>query len=254
MSDPDRDELYVGYLPAAPPGIAGLVRRAIGALLSTAALVAVLVAAAQGPVAPGTFEFGVVRRFAGTLEGGAHPVLRVDGPDGTTRYLLSAFGKHGADAEVAALVGRRVSLEGSLIDRDGLRMIEVREGSVTPDGDPAASPPDVALGRLTLVGEIVDSKCHLGVMKPGDGKPHRDCAVRCISGGIPPLLWARDERGGEVHALLVGRGGRPIGRELLDRIGEPVEASGEAIRRGGLVILEVEPADVRRLARREGRG
>jgi hypothetical protein len=29
---------------------------------------------------------------------------------------------------------------------------------------------------MTLTGEIVDSKCYLGVMNPGQGKVHRDCA------------------------------------------------------------------------------
>jgi hypothetical protein len=49
----------------------------------------------------------------------------------------------------------------------------------------------VSLGTQTLIGEIVDSKCYLGVMNPGALIPHRACAIRCISGGIPPVLLVR---------------------------------------------------------------
>ena len=46
---------------------------------------------------------------------------------------------------------------------------------------------------MDVKGEIVDPKCFFGVMKPGEGKPHKDCAIRCILGGIPPVLKVTDE-------------------------------------------------------------
>jgi hypothetical protein len=51
------------------------------------------------------------------------------------------------------------------------------------------------LGAFTLVGEIVDSKCYLGIMNPGETNPHRECAALCIGGGIPPLIIAHDADG-----------------------------------------------------------
>jgi len=45
---------------------------------------------------------------------------------------------------------------------------------------------------LRCRGQIVDPKCYLGVMKPGEGKPHSDCAIRCIDGF--PLLLPKDEK------------------------------------------------------------
>ena len=36
------------------------------------------------------------------------------------------------------------------------------------------------LGPVELTGEIADSKCWLGVMNPGEGTVHRDCARRCL--------------------------------------------------------------------------
>ena len=61
----------------------------------------------------------------------------------------------------------------------------------------------VDLGEHTLRGEIVDIKCYLGVMKPAHGKPHRSCAARCISGGIPPVLMVKDRDGDTNYLLLV---------------------------------------------------
>lgn len=44
---------------------------------------------------------------------------------------------------------------------------------------------------VTLDGELVDSKCYLGTMKPGDGKTHKSCAILCLRGGIPPLFVSK---------------------------------------------------------------
>lgn len=55
------------------------------------------------------------------------------------------------------------------------------------------------LGETTLKGEIVDSKCYLGVMNPGNLKAHRACAINCIQGGVPPVLLVRD--GGGASAM-----------------------------------------------------
>jgi hypothetical protein len=59
-------------------------------------------------------------------------------------------------------------------------MIALSGGAIAVLGDAQQS--QVApknLGEFDLVGEIVDSKCYLGNMNPGNGKVRRDCAVRC---------------------------------------------------------------------------
>ncbi|MEJ2177929.1 MAG: hypothetical protein P8Y12_08270 [Gammaproteobacteria bacterium] len=45
---------------------------------------------------------------------------------------------------------------------------------------------------MTLTGEIADSKCFLGVMKPGEGSIHRACAEVRLLGGIRSMLVVRD--------------------------------------------------------------
>lgn len=248
----ERDEFYVGYLPEAPPRLAARTRRVVAGLIAGGAGLALILAASQAPFAPAVFEFGAARDFAGTIAALPHPALDVPRPgvapagEGRSTYLLVAPGKHGAGDAVAGLAGRQVRLRGSLVFRDGRTMIDLEPGSLAPIG-PAAAPAAgaVSLGLQTLAGEIVDSKCYLGVMRPGQGKPHRACAARCISGGIPAMLVARDRTGGVAHLLLVGRDGRPIGREVLDRVGEPVRVRGEVVREGGWLVLRADPAAFR---------
>jgi hypothetical protein len=81
---------------------------------------------------------------------------------------------------------------------------------------------------VTLRGEIVDSKCFLGVMVPGDGKTHKDCASLCLRGGIPPALVVRDREGRSALLLLVSEsGGSLAGHPAASRFaGEPIELTG----------------------------
>lgn len=104
------------------------------------------------------------------------------------------------------------------------------------------------LGRVTLRGEIVDTKCYLGVMNPGERKVHRDCAVRCISGGLPPAFLARDPAGDAPVRLLVGDHGRALSKEVLPFIAEPLEISGVLVRTGSTLTLKADPARFRRIA------
>jgi hypothetical protein len=113
-------------------------------------------------------------------------------------------------------------------------MIEVL-GSAMSDAGPGTVPAEVDLGHAQLTGEIVDSKCYFGVMNPGRGKVHRDCAVRCLSGGIPPALLVRDASG-QMATVLIGN----FRRELLDHVAEPVTLHGRLARSSGRLILYME--------------
>ena len=249
----DGHDFYVGYQARAPVRLGRFLRRTSAALLVLAAVVAASLAALQGPFDPGVFEFGVVRDFEGVVRETPHPMLLVDRPDRAagqaSRHLLVAFGKHGAEPEVDGLDGRRARLRGSLIRRQGQTMIEVVAGSVEALGPAAPGPPGgaVDLGRQTLRGEIVDSKCFLGVMKPGRGKPHRACATLCIRGGIPPVLRVETRDGDFRHLLLTDPSGGAVNDRVLDRIAVPVEVTGRVLRDGDLLILETDPSTIRTL-------
>ncbi len=244
------DDFYVGYLPAAPANLARRTRLIVIAMIASALGLAVLLVLSQSGFGHGVFEYGTERDFKGVVEAAPYPVLAIDRPgDGRSRYLLSSFGKHGALPLVQDFVGAVVKLRGTLVYRDGLTMIEVVDGSVIPV-DASGPPADTLerdLGPITLSGEIVDSKCYLGVMKPGNTKAHRDCAARCISGGIPPVLLVRDAAGNASYYLLVGENGESLNHAVLDLIAEPIEVHGQLRRLGDLYSVRADPATFRRL-------
>ncbi|MFN0084831.1 MAG: hypothetical protein ACKVX9_05545 [Blastocatellia bacterium] len=257
MQAPEKEEFYIGYQARAPRGLGAFLRVSVAVLLLLAAVVAVALVFGQGRFAESFFEYGIVREYQGVLRERPYPSLHVAAADSQgslpagTPYALVAEGKHGADALVSGLDGKRVKLRGTLIHRGDLKMLEVVSGSIQPlSGESTGSEPEEErLGFHTLAGEIVDSKCYLGVMNPGQAKPHRECAVRCISGGVPPLFVSSDKEGRVLHFWLVSETGGPVNQEVLDLIAEPVEIGGEARRVNGRLYLRADPARFRRLSR-----
>lgn len=245
-STPREDELYVGYLPEAPPGTARFVRRVVYCLFAGLAIAAGSLAFLQPEFETGTFEYGKLTEHEGRLTLAPHPVLWRAG--GEPALLLVGQGKHGAERDLAGRDGRQLVVAGSRIYRQGLEMLEVVPEKVADLGDGAFPlPPVERLGRHRLEGEIVDGKCHLGVMKPGSGKTHKACAILCLRGGAPPLFVMRREGEVVLQALLVGAAGEALGPEILDRVGEPVEVEGELERQGELLRLRAAPAAIARL-------
>ena len=74
-------------------------------------------------------------------------------------------------------------------------------------------------------------------MNPGRGKVHRDCAARCLSGGIPPALLTST---GEI-VLLVNHDGKPFAQDALrEFVDEVVVVRGDLIRRGDIKMMQAE--------------
>jgi hypothetical protein len=273
------DEFYIGYEPEMPRGLALRIRLTAIAMLVVGAVVSGVLVIAQSRFANGTFEYDRVRMFEGRLIEYPYPALLVSGAMAApTMYWLVGLGKHGASEMAAGRDGRLVRISGSLIERDGDRMIEVR--SIDVDSQ-AARPlePLRSLGPVSVSGEIVDGKCHLGVMKPGEGPTHRDCAVRCLIGRITPMFAPRADGkapGPRPQGLVSARAfwrsfhwglgpeawglpddttaGRPAlidpaGRALdapLDSslVGRPVVIRGELWSRGPLRFLAMTPSSI----------
>ncbi len=253
MTRPNGDDLYVGYAtPTA--GQRRFLRRVAGLALVSAVGLGAAMAFGERDLPPAVFEFGTARDFTGWIETDPYPTLLVarpgQVPPGATvsRYLLVAPGKHGADALLAGHADSAVELRGTLIWREDQTMIEVLRESVRHAGGvprPWLAQPE-QLGDVTLRGEIVDSKCFLGVMNPAAWTPHRGCAVRCLSGGIPPMLVLRDADGRvSAYVLLAGADGRALGRELLSLVARPVEVRGRLERRGEELRLRADPSAYR---------
>jgi hypothetical protein len=228
------DEFYVGYQPSAPHNLSKFVRRVVAGIVVGGAGIALVLAGAQAAFDASTFEFGKYQRVAGTLVTTPYPVLLMNG----SSSLLVGEGKHGFDAKPGV-----ATLEGSRIFRAEGRAIEVRSIETRPGAAPSS---EEDLGAFTAVGEIVDTKCYFGVMNPGRGKVHRDCAARCISGGLPPAFLVRDQEGRVSTLLLTGTDGRPLGKEILGHVAEPIQVSGRLIRRADLLYLRADPANFHR--------
>ncbi len=236
------DDFYVGYLARSPERLARRVLRIVaGTVFVTMASVA-WVAARQTPAEPGSFEFGIERDFEGEFRGSPLPTLRsVSASGAVTNYLLVGEGKHGLPAFARGHDDERVRFRGSLIQKGPAVMVEMNDAKSFTALGPAtgsdAPEKTVFVGRVVLTGELVDTKCYFGVMRPATGKVHRACAVRCLSGGVPPGLLVRDGQGGGVVVMLAGRGGGPL-RLDPQWAARSLRATGDLSLREGIPVLE----------------
>lgn len=252
------DEFYIGYEPKAPKGIARRTRWTVIGLWVLALLTAATLVGSQQAFDFGVFEFGQEREFRGVLVERPYPMLLVErsapaeGAPEVSAMDLVAVGKHGAAAAVAGMDGQGVAVRGSLVYNRKRAMIEVTDDGISAwDANPALlralDEQPVSLGRHALIGEIVDSKCNLGVMKPGRSKPHKACAILCIRGGIPPVLRVTGEGGELTYYLLVDEVGEPVNDRVLEMVAEPVRIEGEVHRSADRLTLYADPAGYRRV-------
>ena len=254
MNQPD--DFYIGWEAKAAPSIGNTVRKVVMALLLLALLAPLVLAVSQRMIGASVFEWGTHKTFSGILQAQPYPHLLVSRPgnaNGLPRfstYYIVAPWKFGLDQKaIEPFDGKSVTLKGTLIYRGNQTMIEVLPGSIQMTNVAAATalPEAMPLGKQTLVGEIVDSKCFLGVMNPGQLTPHRACAIRCISGGVPPVLLVRQKDGPAIYLLLVSADGKPVNKQVLDMVGEPLEITGKVERQGELLILRADPVTYRKL-------
>lgn len=250
------DEFYIGYRAAAPPRLARFVRRLVFALAAAGLSLAIVLASRQVPFDAGTFEVGLSRNFSGRLAARPYSQLLVDRPGtslpgsvGVSRYWLVDPGKISDSTELEEHDGQAVELGGSLIFNENSIMIEVDGEMLAPIEDraePRAPNSSRELGVQTLVGEIVDAKCFLGVMKPGRGKSHRACASLCIRGGIPPMLLVESVDGQRVLLLLIDEAGHAVNDRILDHVAEPVQITGRVRREDDALYLIADPGTYKR--------
>lgn len=249
----ETDPHFIGWLPLPRAYARFLLPVAVG-LLVGAVVAAGLLAAGQR--SPGTGRWDDEPTvYEGVAIAEPYALVRVRDESGApVTVLLVEEGKHGATERVRAFDGRPVRVSGTLLHRDGRRMLELLPGE---DGLRAAElPPEVvnqlrgvapvALGDVTLRGEIVDSKCYLGAMKPGDGRTHKGCAVLCLRGGVPPVLAVRGDDGRTVYHLLTGADGGPLDPAAFEYVGEPVAVTGRLEQWGDLSVLKVSADGIRR--------
>ena len=250
-------EFYVGYENKAPAGIAKRIKIAVLVMSILVLFLAWLLASQQRGFAASTYQYAEETPVSGFLSDYPVPSIHfyqnvgVDQPPVVQIIPLVKFGKIGGQPLIELWephVGSWVMVRGHLIFYDGKALLEVSDPqalqtAVRPAGIPALeemSFPNVGYDQTKFVGEIMDAKCYFGVMKPGFGKPHRSCAIRCISGGIPAVLKVQDQLDRVNYHLLVLK--RGTGSDLAPRIGETVEINGSLHQSGDWSILTIDDA------------
>jgi hypothetical protein len=240
-------EFYVGYL-SMPPRLKWTVRGLMLSLLALVAADAWLVASLQPAAGNGSWA-ETPQEYVGTLAREPYPMLRVNTPAGLKTYLLVSDEKRGAEAALGVTPDGPVKLSGFPIGRSGIAMIELVANDVaviseTPTID---EPAREVHSTATLEGEIVDSKCWLGVMRPGEGHLHKACASLCIRGGIPPIFVTRGGSANPSIMLLTQADGSAVPPDLIiPYVADAVRVTGTIERRGDLWVLK---ADLPTLAR-----
>lgn len=260
MADAERDALevasreafYVGYFSRMPKPLAWFMRGILVWLFGIVIAQAVAMPFLHRGYDPGRSDFGDLREYTGLLVVEPVPHLVIVRPGRAdlqpfSRYLLVGRGKSGPKIDVEALAGSWVTVTASPVYRDETVLLAVKRGRAADPVQipvlktlPGSNAED--LGVFSLRGEIIDSKCYFGTMRPGHGKVHRACAVRCIAGGIPAMLLVEDPNGQRVALLLAGEDGRALSSEVLDYVAKPIEISGRVERIDDMLVLYAEPS------------
>lgn len=250
------EDFYVGWRRA-PRSLLVFLAIVAGAVVGASAVLAVALVTAQGDWGDAAFQWeqGYQTR-TGILRVDPYPVLYLppsaEHPAGRA-IPLSGEGKLGVRERAAALDGRPVDVGGVMIGAGEREMLQVGgEVDLRPAANPAAlggftGPPAEPVGRRTLRGEIVDSKCYLGAMRPGQGKTHKLCANLCLIGGIPPMFVVYRADGPPELLLLADAAGGPVTDALLDDTARYVELAGVVERHADLLVFRVDPATLRPL-------
>ena len=246
-----QDDFFVGYLRTSQLA-SQFSLAAAASLAAVVLLLGTVFASFQRP--PGAaLQAGVYGvRQTGLLLALPYPHLRTLNADGSfTTLLFTGWVKNNVSVPTEK-TGHAVTATGNRYERAGLQMLE-SGGDFEPAQNVSSadlarltSVPNEDLGLVTLRGEIVDSKCYAGRMRPGVGHGHRACAQLCILGGIPPVLVTLGADGRETHYLLASTRGERVNEAVAPFAAEPVEVRGRLERRGDLQIVHLDPAEIRR--------
>ena len=253
------EAFYIGWMPKASKTFSSFVKKYLIILLFIVAAVGATLAISQKKFSTGTFEFGKLTEVKGIYFHQPVPLIKViNGKNiwGEISYIsipLVGYGKHGADGIISdiekekaiSLDKKQVTLKGTLLYNDGKTILQIdkTDNPILGIGN-IASPellPEVKdLGIQKIKGEIVDPKCYFGVMKPGEGKPHRDCAIRCILGGIPPVFHVQNKNGDNNYYLIVGPHGEKMNEAVQDYVAEPTEISARVVKYDDWIVMFVQ--------------
>ncbi len=254
-----QDDFFVGYSSR-------LSRRTIGFLATTGACLLIMAglfafSLGAGTADPGDGRFigggANLQKLVGYVDVDPYPILRTlpDENDDTRAIPLTGAAKFNVETQAADLQGQIVDIEGFILRRGALDMINLRGGygnsyvkPTTRDLTPAqmsyVPEADEPLGRWRLVGEICDGKCYAGVMRPGNGIAHLACADLCLLGGVPPVFVSTGDIDGENFFWLADADGGPLPDEFYPYVALRIGVEGEVERRDDIMIFKIDLSTV----------
>lgn len=229
-------------------------------LIATCGWFGYWVATQQKSTGPAVWNTAQVTTMYGLVSVHPYPILHRFNPQNLAELqsvLLVSPGKHSATQLASRFAQQIVSVDGYEIQRGGWMMLELAGKRPIQLTSEATSPINQdtlqslltvkSLGQITLNGEIVDSKCFLGVMKPGAGTIHKACAEVCLLGDIPPMLVAKDARNQKFGYLLTAANRSSGSRYLAKFAAEAVQVTGQLQQQGDLLFIKVDDDGIRRL-------
>ena len=249
MSQND-NEFYIGWMPEAPGSYRATLRKGLHFLIVLVVLIAAVITLKQKPFSTANFEFGKPTVVEGVYRSVPTPHLLVSYQKDMFMVPLVGYGKHGANGTMKALEdeiktsleGKEIKLRGTLLYGDGKVFMQIEPdghpliGAVQPSSLVTAPPSDGT--DTSLEGEVIDPKCFFGVMKPGEGKAHKDCAIRCLSGGIPPVLKISNKKGGNNYVLITRKQG-DVFEKVKDFVAVPSILKGHLTAYHNWQVLEL---------------
>ncbi len=235
-----QDEFFVGYL-SVPPGLSRFYKLLALSLLFVFIGLGIWLSAAQKSAGLGISDMSVEHEFTGYLTVDPYPVLHVVGEQNRSVILVDQMKKSATDI-AKPFANQWVSVSGLSVERGDWLMLQIdpakgiQKTSAQSHSPPQAEP----LGQVSFTGEIIDSKCFLGAMKPGAGKVHRACATLCLMGGIPPMFIVKNKQGQQFGYLLMNKDGSSAAIDLAEDVAVPVNIRGELERRGDMTYLKID--------------
>jgi len=252
---------YIGWQDKMPKEHRSTVKKFIIIIFVALPILAFSIIYAQRGFNNHQFELGKSTELTGVYHSSPVPTLEVLRSEMkaelSNHVLLVGYGKFGAEGimktitkDKGGLDGKRITLSGTLIYGDGKTILELskKSKSLVAIHKDIVTVNDVkqqskkVLNNIT--GEIVDPKCYFGVMKPGEGKIHKSCAIRCISGGIPPVFKTKGDQNKNEYYILLGENGEKINHQLLDKVAEKVAVNGVTTQIHGWNYLYLSPESI----------
>ena len=254
----NKEDLYIGWSEDTPEKNRKALKTLLIPVFLFIPIICLIIVVFMKPFNNHTFELGKIKEFTGIYYEEPFPVLILDNgesPSNSDNHaMLVGYGKNGAkgffkviQSRNGDMSGKKIKIRGTLIYGDGKTLIELtqKENSFVEivDNDVHEYYPNEH-NTIELKGEILDPKCWFGVMKPGEGKVHKSCAIRCISGGIPPVLRSY-ENGKNSYYILRVIHAQDVNKDILQFVAEPIQLKANVTSINGWFILQIDPDNIK---------